>query len=69
MTKRTINVGDRVLSCIPWKPGMQITERRGEGLVTLITEEEERRKARVLWATGVLEWIPENELVNVKNVK
>jgi len=68
MTKSTINVGDRVLSCIPWKPGMQITEKRGEGIVTLITEKEERR-ARVLWATGVLEWIPENELVNIKNVK
>lgn len=68
MTKRTINVGDRVLSCIPWKPGMQITEKKGEGIVTLITEKEER-KARVLWASGILEWIPENELVNIKNVK
>lgn len=68
MTKRTINVGDRVLSCIPWTPGMQITEKKGEGIVTLITDDDERR-ARVLWATGILEWIPENELVNVKNVK
>ena len=68
MKENTINVGDRVLSCIPWKPGMQITEKKGEGIVTLITEKEER-KARVLWASGILEWIPENELVNIKNVK
>jgi len=66
MTKNTINVGDRVLSCIPWTPGLKInTPKRGEGIVTLIAE----GRVRVLWNSGVLEWHPENELVNVKNVK
>jgi len=70
MTKNTINIGDRVLSCIPWTPGLQITtQKRGEGIVTLITEGDGSRRVRVLWKTGVLEWHPENELVNVKNVK
>ena len=65
MKKNTISVGDRVLQCIPWKPGMEPVEVKGEGLVTLIAED----RVRVMWTTGVFEWCPENELVNVKNVK
>lgn len=69
MTKNTINVGDRVLSCIPWTPGMEVPSKKGEGLVTLITNEREARMIRVLWLSGSLSWHKESELVNVKNVK
>lgn len=69
MKKTSINVGDRVLRCIPWRPGVK-SPSKGEGVVTLITEaEDEPRLIRVLWVTGILEWHPESELVNVKNVK
>ena len=69
MTKNTINVGDRVLHCVLWTPGMEPTKKRGEGLVTLITESDQDRRCRVLWTSGSLSWHEENELVNVKNVK
>ena len=70
MKKSSINVGDRVLRCLPWRPGMTSGPKKGEGVVTLITEaQDESRLVRVLWVTGTLEWHPESELVNVKNVK
>ena len=68
MKKSAINVGDRVLRCIPWRPGVR-SPKRGEGVVTLITTDQDARLVRVLWITGTLEWHPESELVNVKNVK
>ena len=69
MTKSAINVGDRVLHCITWTPGMKPLEKRGEGVVTLITELEDDRRCRVLWTSGNFSWHEENELVNIKNVK
>ena len=68
MKKSAINVGDRVLRCVPWRPGIE-APKKGEGVVTLITEDQDARLVRVLWVTGNLEWHPESELVNVKNVK
>lgn len=70
MKKNTINIGDHVLQCIPWTPGMVASTVLGEGVVTLIAEGgEDKRNIRVLWTTGVVDWHPENELVNIKNVK
>lgn len=69
MKKSSLNIGDVVLRCLQWKPGIEGV-RSGKGLVTLIAEKDgDSRFIRVLWRNGEFEWHPERELVNVKNVK
>ena len=67
MKETAINIGDRVLECTPWQPGVDYShkKKRGEGIVTLIAKDEtkEHRRVRVLWTSGTVEWHPENELV------
>ena len=64
-----LNIGDRVLECIKWTPSHKgRDEKLGEGVVTLIVEEEDRRKMRVVWQAGQIIWHLEKELVNIDRV-
>ena len=71
MKENAISVGDHVLECTLWEPGVDYLDKkkRGEGIVTLIARgKEEHRKVRVLWTSGTMEWHPENELVLTSRV-
>ena len=70
MKKKPISVGDLVLRCVKWRPGIDSSGSTGKGIVTLITESdgEGERLIRVLWREGNFEWHSEEDLVNVKNI-
>ena len=72
MKKKPISVGDLVLRCVKWRPGVEeASTHTGKGIVTLITEPddgENKRLIRVLWKEGNFEWHSEEDLVNVKNI-
>lgn len=70
MKKKPISVGDLVLRCVKWRPGVEATRNTGKGIVTLIAEPdgEKKRLIRVLWREGNFEWHSEEDLVNVKNI-
>ena len=70
MKKKPISVGDLVLRCVKWRPGIDPSGSTGKGIVTLITESdgEGERLIRVLWREGNFEWHCEEDLVNAKNI-
>jgi len=52
-----IGLGDKVLECRVWRPGVESLSgvKNGEGTVTLIVDEGERRY-RVVWESGIYSW-------------
>ena len=67
-----LQIGDRVLECRKWTPGQKMqSQKMGEGIVTLIIDNvnnDEDRKLRIIWKSGLLTWHTDNELVNIKRI-
>lgn len=63
-----IEAGDVVYHCIKWIPGEIASTMRGKGTVTLIVDDSTGKRARVLWETGEILWLPTTELVREQNL-
>ncbi len=69
MSKSDISVGDKVLRCNSWMPGVFVDKNEmGEGIVTLIINQKNGISMRVIWPSGIIKWHSMTELVNTKRI-